>query len=78
VLRHLAGAVGVSVTEALIDRGLVTAEDGVFALASGGGGEFGRFGIEVDRWSGAPGHCCDPAWTGASAAITWPAAWAPP
>src|SRR5437868_7323388 len=46
---HLAGTVGVSVTEALIDRGLVTAEDGVFALAPGGAGEFGRFGIEVDR-----------------------------
>ena len=46
---HLAGAVGVSVTEALIDRGLVRAEDGAFALAPGGAGEFGRFGIEVDR-----------------------------
>jgi DNA-binding transcriptional ArsR family regulator len=52
---HLAGAVGVSVTEALIGRGLVIAEEragevgGVFALAPGGAGEFGRFGIEVDR-----------------------------
>jgi DNA-binding transcriptional ArsR family regulator len=52
---HLAGAVGVSVTEALIDRGLVTAVEragevgGVYALAPGGAGEFGRFGIEVDR-----------------------------
>src|SRR5262249_59587311 len=46
---HLAGAVGVSVTEALIDRGLVVAVDGLFALAPGGAGEFGRFGIEVDR-----------------------------
>ena len=46
---HLAGAVGVSVTEALIDRGLVNAEDGIFALAPGGAGEFGRFGIEVDQ-----------------------------
>jgi hypothetical protein len=52
---HLAGAVGVSVTEALIDRGLVSVVEragevgGVFALAPGGAGEFGRFGIEVDR-----------------------------
>jgi DNA-binding transcriptional ArsR family regulator len=52
---HLAGAVGVSVTEALIDRGLVVAVDragevgGVFALAPGAAGEFGRFGIEMDR-----------------------------
>ena len=52
---HLAGAVGVSVTEALIDRGVVSAEEragevgGAFALTPGGAGEFGRFGIEVDR-----------------------------
>jgi len=52
---HLAGAVGVSVTEALIDRGLVTAVEragevgGMFALAPGGASEVGRFGIEVDR-----------------------------
>jgi DNA-binding transcriptional ArsR family regulator len=65
---HLAGAVGVSVTEALIDRGLVVAKEGagpggtgggsppcagkvggMFALTPGGAGEFGRFGIEVDR-----------------------------
>src|SRR5689334_24657187 len=45
---HLAGAVGVSVTEALIDRGLVNAVDGTLALAAGRAGEFGRFGIEVD------------------------------
>jgi len=46
---HLAGAVGVSVTEALIGHGLVVEEDGGFALGPGGAGEFGRFGIEVDR-----------------------------
>jgi hypothetical protein len=46
---HLAGAVGVSVTEALIARGLVIEVEGGFALAPGGAGEFGRFGIEVDR-----------------------------
>ena len=52
---HLAGAVGVSVTEALIGRGLVIEVEGAgetgggFALAPGGAGEFGRFGIDVDR-----------------------------
>ena len=52
---HLAGAVGVSVTEALIARGLVIDEKGAgevgggFALAPGGAAEFGRFGVEVDR-----------------------------
>ena len=52
---HLAGAVGVSVTEALIDRGVVSAVEragevgGAFALTPGGAGEFGRFGIEVDQ-----------------------------
>jgi DNA-binding transcriptional ArsR family regulator len=75
---HLAGAVGVSVTEALIARGLVSEVEGGFALAPGGAGEFGRFGIDVDRLERRPGRCCGPAWTGASAATTWPAAWAPP
>jgi DNA-binding transcriptional ArsR family regulator len=46
---HLAGAVGVSVTEALIGRGLVLAEDGGYSLTPGGASEFGRFGIEVGR-----------------------------
>jgi len=47
---HLAGAVGVSVTEALIDRGLINAvEDGGYVLTPGGASEFGQFGIEVDR-----------------------------
>ena len=46
---HLAGAVGVSVTEALIGRGLVVGEDGGYGLAAGAPGEFGRMGIEVDR-----------------------------
>jgi hypothetical protein len=46
---HLAGAVGVSVTEALIARGLVIAAGGVFVLTPGGASEFCRFGIEVDR-----------------------------
>src|SRR5438876_221986 len=46
---HLAGAVGVSVTEALIGRGLVVADDGGYSLAPSGASEFGRFGIDVDR-----------------------------
>jgi DNA-binding transcriptional ArsR family regulator len=46
---HLAGAVGVSVTEALLDRGLLGEQDGAYLLGPQGAAEFGRFGIEVDR-----------------------------
>jgi hypothetical protein len=46
---HLAGAVGVSVTEALIGRGLLVERDGSFHMAPDGAAEFGRFGIEVNR-----------------------------
>src|ERR671922_1109910 len=46
---HLAGAVGVSVTEALIGRGLVRERDGGYVLAPDGAAEFGRLGIDVDR-----------------------------
>ena len=77
---HLAGAVGVSVTEALIGRGLVTAERRRWLRA--GPGRARRSSAASAStwtgWSGGPGRCCGPAWTGASAAITWPAAWAPP
>jgi DNA-binding transcriptional ArsR family regulator len=46
---HLAGAVGVSVTEALIGRGLIGERDGGYVLAPGGAAEFSRLGIQVDR-----------------------------
>lgn len=46
---HLAGAIGVSVTEALIGRGLVRERDGVYMMAPEGPAEFGRFGVDVDR-----------------------------
>ena len=47
---HLAGAVGVSVTEALIARGLVHAtRTGGSRWLRAGPAEFGRFGIDVDR-----------------------------
>ena len=46
---HLAGAVGVSVTEALLGRGLLGEQDGGYVLGPRGAAEFGRFGIEVDR-----------------------------
>ncbi len=46
---HLAGAVGVSVTEALIARGLVTEEEGGFALAGSLGAALTRSMIER-RW----------------------------
>ena len=46
---HLAGAVGVSVTEALLGRGLLREHDGGYVLGPRGAAEFGRFGIEVER-----------------------------
>jgi DNA-binding transcriptional ArsR family regulator len=46
---HLAGTVGVAMTEALIGRGLIREEDGSYRLAACGAAEFGGFGIDVDR-----------------------------
>ena len=46
---HLAGAVGVCVTGALVARGLLEEEDGAYLIEAGGAAEFGRFGIGVDR-----------------------------
>jgi DNA-binding transcriptional ArsR family regulator len=46
---HLAGTVGVSVTAALVTRGLLTEEDGAYRMGEEGAAEFGRFGIEMDR-----------------------------
>jgi DNA-binding transcriptional ArsR family regulator len=45
---HLAGAVGVSVTEALLGRDLLREQDGGYLLGPRGAAEFGRFGIELD------------------------------
>ncbi len=46
---HLAGAVGVSVTEALLGRGLLGERDGAYLMGPGGAAEFGGFGIDVYR-----------------------------
>jgi DNA-binding transcriptional ArsR family regulator len=46
---HLAGAVGVAVTEALLGHGLLREQDGGYLLGPQGAAEFGRFGIEMDR-----------------------------
>jgi DNA-binding transcriptional ArsR family regulator len=46
---HLAGAVGVSVTEALVTRGWLAEEDGAYRVGAEGAAEFGRLGIDVDR-----------------------------
>ena len=45
---HLAGAVGVAVTEAMIGRGLLRDQDGGYLMTAGGTAEFGEFGIDVD------------------------------
>jgi DNA-binding transcriptional ArsR family regulator len=46
---HLAGAVGVAVTEALLGHGLLREQDGGYLLGPQGAAEFGRFGIAMDR-----------------------------
>ena len=46
---HLAGMVGVSVTEALVARGLLGQVDGTYRIGTGGAEEFGRLGIDVSR-----------------------------
>jgi DNA-binding transcriptional ArsR family regulator len=46
---HLAGVVGVALTEALIGRGLFGERDGTYLMAPAGAAEFGGFGIEVER-----------------------------
>ena len=46
---HLAGAVAVSVTEALVTCGLLLQEDGAYRMGAAGAAEFGRFGVDVDR-----------------------------
>lgn len=45
---HLAGVVGVAVTEALVARSAVSAVDGNFVLGGEGATVFGELGIEVD------------------------------
>ena len=76
---HLAGAVGVSVTEALLRRGLLR-ETGR-RLRAGTARARRSSAASVSRWTGSiggPGRCSGPAGIGASAVITWPAASAPP
>jgi DNA-binding transcriptional ArsR family regulator len=70
---HLAGAVGVSVTEALLGRDLLRERDGGYALGPRATAEFGRFGIELDQLDQRTRPL---AGTGASAVSTSPAAWA--
>jgi DNA-binding transcriptional ArsR family regulator len=45
---HLAGAVGVSVTEALLGRGLLGERDGGYLMAPGGAAALAVYGIDVD------------------------------
>jgi hypothetical protein len=44
---HLAGTVGVSLTEALIGRGLLRERDGAYLMEPEGAAEFGAFGIDL-------------------------------
>lgn len=44
---HLAGIVGVTITDAMLDRDLIRAQDGGFRLAPDGATALGEFGIDV-------------------------------
>src|SRR5690349_854593 len=55
---HLAGAVGVSVTEALLGRGLLGEQDGGYVLGPRGAAEFGRIASRWTSSTGGPGRCC--------------------
>lgn len=46
---HLAGAAGVAVATALLDRGLLREQDGAYLLTPGGAAAFGDFGIEISQ-----------------------------
>ena len=46
---HLGGAVGVAITEALLNRELIVSSDGVFQLGPSGPAGFGELGIDVSR-----------------------------
>jgi DNA-binding transcriptional ArsR family regulator len=46
---HLAGAVGVAVTEALLTRDLIREQDGAYLLAPDGAAGFAEFGLDVSR-----------------------------
>jgi DNA-binding transcriptional ArsR family regulator len=48
---HLAGVVGVAVTEALADGNLIAARDGTFTLADGGPDGFAALGLDVAELS---------------------------
>jgi hypothetical protein len=46
---HLAGTVGVSLTEALIGRGLLRERDGAFLMGTAGAAEFGALGTALTK-----------------------------
>ncbi len=46
---HLAGVVGVALTEAMTERDLIRAQDGGFVLGSRGAAGFGELGIDVGQ-----------------------------
>lgn len=49
---HLAGVVGVAITDALVDRELIARQDGTFVLASRGAADLAAFGIDAAALGG--------------------------
>jgi hypothetical protein len=71
---HLAGELGVLVYESLARRGAFTLDADGVALTPGWAHRFqAQLGIDAAAVPPARRVCAAPAWTGASAAITWPA-----
>lgn len=66
---HLAGRLGIAVTDALTAHGFLRQDTG-FALTDAGLDWFGALGVDLDRQGGVRSPA--PAWTGRNAARTWP------
>ena len=74
---HLAGRLGVAIADALVRKRYVVLSDEGGELTVAGKRFLSAFGTERLRRRAAAGSSADPAWIGASGAITLPALWAP-
>ena len=73
---HLAGEAGVALFDALVARRVIAGAGDDVRLTKKGEDFVRGFGIDIDALKSARRRCAAPAWTGASAAATWPAHWA--
>ena len=74
---HLAGRLGVAIADALVRKRYVVLSEEGGELTVAGKRFLSGFGSVTRRRPAAAASSADPAWIGASAAITSPATWAP-